>query len=900
MEAAARRRQGHVHATTTASARPRPSASSTGATPANNDFLAVTQFWVVGPLHTRRCDIVCFVNGIPLVLLELKASHKSVEHAYDEEPARLPRHDPAAVHAERARDPLERLGDEGRRDVRAVGALRRVEADRRRGGAGRRLARDGDPRHCASRRGCSTSSRTSSPTSSGPAAWSRCSRRTTRSSASTRRSRALRDRAHARGPARRLLAHAGLRQEPLDAVLHAEGAAPRARQLDLRDGHRPRGARRPALRRVQGRRASSRATSRPTSSAHLRRAARRGPPLRLHADPQVPPRAGRARCRSARTATTSSSSPTRRTARQYDDARAEHAPGAAERELPRLHRHAADRRRGASARARSSATTSRSTTSATRSRTARRSRSSTRTGSPSCRSSTSASTRSSTEILEEAELDDAAGAGARRGASRREYQLITRPERLRADRRRPRPPLRRPRLPRQGDVRRDRQGDRGAHVRPRRRGVGRAPRRAARAERDALPALERAGVDEQIAFMRDDRHGGRRLASRRTRSPTCEALGLDITPAPQADARRGPRRALQGPGRPVPARLRLRDVDDRLRRAVLLDDLPRSADAQPHADADDRPREPRLPREGERADRRLRRRLPPTSRRRSRSTRAATGDEPASTSSATSRRWSASSRRSSPSCVEFCERWDVDLDALARADGFEFIALRDASVEALLVDDVTRRGVPRALGRGAAAVRGDPARPGGGAARAASSASRATSPRRSARSTSRPTSRTSPAPSSELLDRSVGAEEYVIRAAAEGADADALIDLNAIDFDALAARLAGQEALRGPAARRRSSATSVDGAARGATRPGSISSSGSRELIDEYNAGSLNVDEMLRRLQSLSRELSEEEQRTVARGPDRAGARRLRPADQARPGADRRGARRRSRRSPAS
>ncbi|MEA2218543.1 MAG: type restriction enzyme subunit [Solirubrobacteraceae bacterium] len=48
----------------------------------NNDFLAVSQFWVVGPLHRRRCDIVCFVNGIPLVLLELKASHKSVEHAY--------------------------------------------------------------------------------------------------------------------------------------------------------------------------------------------------------------------------------------------------------------------------------------------------------------------------------------------------------------------------------------------------------------------------------------------------------------------------------------------------------------------------------------------------------------------------------------------------------------------------------------------------------------------------------------------------------------------------------------------------------------------------------------------------------------------------------------------------
>ena len=40
------------------------------------------------------------------------------------------------------------------------------------------------------------------------------------------------------------------------------------------------------------------------------------------------------------------------------------------------------------------------------------------------------------------------------------------------------------------------------------------------------------------------------------------------------------------------------------RRTELLDDLPRQADAQPHADADDRPRQPRVPREGERADRR--------------------------------------------------------------------------------------------------------------------------------------------------------------------------------------------------------------------------------------------------------------------------------------------------------
>ncbi|OGG12817.1 hypothetical protein A3D77_07210 [Candidatus Gottesmanbacteria bacterium RIFCSPHIGHO2_02_FULL_39_11] len=51
-------------------------------TPSNNNFLCVSQFWIVGEMYTRRTDVVLFVNGIPLVLLELKASHKSLVDAY--------------------------------------------------------------------------------------------------------------------------------------------------------------------------------------------------------------------------------------------------------------------------------------------------------------------------------------------------------------------------------------------------------------------------------------------------------------------------------------------------------------------------------------------------------------------------------------------------------------------------------------------------------------------------------------------------------------------------------------------------------------------------------------------------------------------------------------------------
>jgi type I restriction enzyme, R subunit len=38
----------------------------------NNDWLAVNQFSIKGAKHTRRPDIILFVNGLPLVLMELK------------------------------------------------------------------------------------------------------------------------------------------------------------------------------------------------------------------------------------------------------------------------------------------------------------------------------------------------------------------------------------------------------------------------------------------------------------------------------------------------------------------------------------------------------------------------------------------------------------------------------------------------------------------------------------------------------------------------------------------------------------------------------------------------------------------------------------------------------------
>ncbi len=52
--------------------------------PENNDFLLVSQLWVHSDLYKRRADLVGFVNGIPIVFIELKASHRNLKHAYDD------------------------------------------------------------------------------------------------------------------------------------------------------------------------------------------------------------------------------------------------------------------------------------------------------------------------------------------------------------------------------------------------------------------------------------------------------------------------------------------------------------------------------------------------------------------------------------------------------------------------------------------------------------------------------------------------------------------------------------------------------------------------------------------------------------------------------------------------
>jgi len=50
--------------------------------PSNNDLLLVSQFWVTGEMYSKRADLVGFVNGIPLLFVELKASHRQLQTAF--------------------------------------------------------------------------------------------------------------------------------------------------------------------------------------------------------------------------------------------------------------------------------------------------------------------------------------------------------------------------------------------------------------------------------------------------------------------------------------------------------------------------------------------------------------------------------------------------------------------------------------------------------------------------------------------------------------------------------------------------------------------------------------------------------------------------------------------------
>ncbi len=215
--------------------------------------------------------------------------------------------------------------------------------------------------------------------------------------------------------------------------------------------------------------------------------------------------------------------------------------------------------------------------------------------------------------------------------------------------------------------------------------------------------------------------------------------------------------------------------------------------------------------------------------------------------------------------VAVCAEHGVDLVAVRDASGFAHIALRDAAVEALLADEDGRTAflaAARMTRKLFKALLPDPA---ASAHQATVAAIRVLAER--IIDVSRPPRADIDEVASAvdaLLDRSVGAEEYVIRAAAEGIEPDPVIDLSEIDFDALSAKFAGRKRAETERLAQMLKQRAVAAAARNPTRYDLVDRI--EELIANYNAGSLNIDEYLRRLIELSRTLTDEEQRAVSEG----------------------------------
>jgi type I restriction enzyme R subunit len=215
--------------------------------------------------------------------------------------------------------------------------------------------------------------------------------------------------------------------------------------------------------------------------------------------------------------------------------------------------------------------------------------------------------------------------------------------------------------------------------------------------------------------------------------------------------------------------------------------------------------------------------------------------------------------------IGFCESKGVDLLAMRDARGFTHIALRDAAVDSLLVDDETRTtflAAARHVRKLFKALLPDPQ---AAAQQHTVAAIRVLAER--VADVSRPPDADLDSISDSvdaLLDRSVGAEEYVIRAAAEGSEPDPLIDLSQIDFDGLAAKFAGRKRAETDRLAALLKERAVAAATRNPTRYDLVQRI--EELIAEYNAGSINIDEYLHRLIELSKTLTDEEQRAVTEG----------------------------------
>jgi type I restriction enzyme R subunit len=209
----------------------------------------------------------------------------------------------------------------------------------------------------------------------------------------------------------------------------------------------------------------------------------------------------------------------------------------------------------------------------------------------------------------------------------------------------------------------------------------------------------------------------------------------------------------------------------------------------------------------------------------------------------------------------FCADLEVDLEAIKATEGLPRIAAMKAATEKLLNDDQTKLAFLQHASRTAKVYKAILPDPSAGeflgdvvVLSVLAKRVRALMPAVDITEIMRDVE--------ELLDQSIASQGYLIRAAVEGVDER--IDLSKINFDVLADRFKGTKEKRSELEKLRAALAGKIEAMVKANRSRIDFLERFQRLIAEYNAGSLNIEETYRQLLKLAESLTEEERRGVA------------------------------------
>ena len=205
----------------------------------------------------------------------------------------------------------------------------------------------------------------------------------------------------------------------------------------------------------------------------------------------------------------------------------------------------------------------------------------------------------------------------------------------------------------------------------------------------------------------------------------------------------------------------------------------------------------------------------------------------------------------------YLEANDIDLADLEAAAGFEFVNLIDSTVEALLIDEATRKGWVQLASRVRKAYRSLMPAPSAIQATKTVSIIRNIANKMASRGEQADLCDTSD-DVSDLLDRSAGTKDYIIQAAGEE---QARLDLNRIDWEQLAVTFAANKRTGAKAIERELEQQIEQAVRKNPTVAYLADQLG--QLTHAYNAGTFGSEQYLERLAHLHELLDEHQRRIV-------------------------------------